>query len=220
MTSKVGLARVAGLLYLVLAVCGGFSELYVRAGALVPGDAAATAANVRASAALFRVAFATDVLNIVCFLVVAVLLHAVLGEVNRPVALAMVVFNAVAVAIMGVNMVNHAGALRAATTSDALVLQYLVAHADGYLVAQVFFGLWLFPLGYLVFRSGWFPRALGVLVMAGSAGYLGDLVAGLLSADLRSALSPVLLGLASVAEVSLLLWLLVRSVRQPAAQLA
>ena len=220
MASKVGLARVAGLLYLVLAVCGGFSELYVRAGVLVPGDAAATAANVRASATLFRVAFATDVVNIVCFLVVAVLLHAVLGEVNRPVALAMVVFNAVAVAIMGVNMVNHAGVLRAATTSDALVLQYLVAHADGYLVAQVFFGLWLFPLGYLVFRSGWFPKALGVLVMAGSAGYLGDLVAGLLSADLRSALSPVLLGLASVAEVSLLLWLLVRSVRQPVAQLA
>ncbi|MFD9734978.1 DUF4386 domain-containing protein [Umezawaea sp. NPDC059074] len=213
-------ARLAGVFYLVLAVCGGFSELVVRAGVVVPGDAAATAANVRASAGLFRVAFATDVVNIVCFLVVAVLLHSVLGEVDRMVAMAMVLCNAVAVAIMAVNMVNHLGALRAATSDDGLVLRLLEAHADGYLVAQVFFGLWLLPLGYLVFRSGWFPRALGVVVMAGSAGYLGDLVVRFAAADLRAALSPVLLGVASLAEVSLLLWLLVRSVRVPVPQAA
>ena len=198
----------------------GFSELVVRAGAVVPGDAAATAATVRASAGLFRIAFATDVVNIVCFLVVAVLLHSVLGEVDRMVAMAMVLFNAVAVAIMGVNLVDHLGALRAANSDDGLVLRLLEAHADGYLVAQVFFGLWLLPLGYLVFRSGWFPRALGVVVMAGSAGYLGDLVVRFAAADLRAALSPVLLGVASLAEVSLLLWLLVRSVRVPVPQLA
>ena len=213
-------ARLAGMFYLVLAVCGGFSELVVRAGAVVPGDAAATAATVRASSGLFRVAFATDVVNIVCFLVVAVLLHSVLGEVDRMVAMAMVLFNAVAVAVMTVNMVNHLGALRASNSDDAAVLRLLEAHADGYLVAQVFFGLWLLPLGYLVFRSGWFPRALGVVVMAGSAGYLGDLVVRFAAADLRAALSPVLLGVASLAEVSLLLWLLVRSVRVPIPQLA
>jgi len=213
-------ARLAGVFYLVLAVCGGFSELVVRAGVVVTGDAAATAATVRASAGLFRIAFATDVVNIVCFLVVAVLLHSVLGEVDRMVAMAMVLFNAVAVAIMGVNLVDHLGALRAANSDDGLVLRLLEAHADGYLVAQVFFGLWLLPLGYLVFRSGWFPRALGVVVMAGSAGYLGDLVVRFAAADLRAALSPVLLGVASLAEVSLLLWLLVRSVRVPVPQLA
>jgi len=174
-------ARLAGVFYLVLAVCGGFSELVVRAGVVVTGDAAATAATVRASAGLFRIAFATDVVNIVCF---------------------------------------HLGALRAANSDDGLVLRLLEAHADGYLVAQVFFGLWLLPLGYLVFRSGWFPRALGVVVMAGSAGYLGDLVVRFAAADLRAAPSPVLLGVASLAEVSLLLWLLVRSVRVPVPQFA
>jgi uncharacterized protein DUF4386 len=215
MASKPVLARAAGLLYLLLAVCGGFSELYVRAGALVPGDAAATADNVRASAGLFRIAFATDIVNLVCFLLVAVLLYAVLGAVERNVALAMVAFNAVAVAVMSANMVAHLGAIRAATgpnPSDVRVLELLTAHADGYHVAQVFFGLWLFPLGYLVFRSGFFPKALGVVVMAGSAGYVGDLAVGFASPSAQSVLAPVLLGAATLGEVSLLLWLLVRAV--------
>jgi hypothetical protein len=223
MASKTSLARVAGLLYLIVAVCGGFSELHVRSGVVVPGDAAATAENVSASATLFRIGFVSDLVNITCFLLVALTLYVLLEHVGHEVALAMVLLVAVSVAIMGVNLLNHLGALLVATgagysaalggdAADALVMLFLDLHKHGYLIAQTFFGLWLLPLGYLVFRSGYFPRALGVLLVVACLGYMADLVAVLLSPSLESSLSPFVLAPAVVAELSLVLWLLVKGV--------
>jgi hypothetical protein len=218
------LARTAGLLYLIVAVTGGFAELYVRSGALVPGDAAATAANIGESATLFRAAFAIDLINITCFLLVGLALHTLLKPVDPRAALAMLASNAVAVAVMAANLLNHLGALLAATSpdyaaafggesADALALMFLDLHDHGYTIAQVFFGLWLLPLGYLIHQSGMFPRALGVLVMVGCAGYLADVAAVLLSPDYDSSLSPILVWPAAVAEISLVLWLLAKGVR-------
>jgi hypothetical protein len=204
MISKPGLARIAGLLYLVLAACGGWAELYVRSSVKVPGDAAATVANVVENATLLRMAFAADLVNITCFLLVALLMYAILKAVNDRIAIAMVAFNATAVAIMGVNMLNHLGAL--------LLLDL---HGHGYQVAQIFFGLWLLPLGYLVYRSGYFPKVLGVLLMFGCGGYLAGLVATALPPDLESSLAPYLALPAGLAEVLFLLWLLIRGVRVP-----
>ncbi|MDQ7903970.1 DUF4386 family protein [Phytohabitans sp. ZYX-F-186] len=82
------LARTAGLLYLIVAVTGGFAELYVRSGALVPGDAAATAANIAESATLFRAGFATDLVNITCVLLVGLTMHALLKPAPATPALA------------------------------------------------------------------------------------------------------------------------------------
>lgn len=222
------LARTAGLLYLIVAATGGFAELYVRTGALVPGDAAATAANIAESAALFRAGFAADLLNIACFLLVGLTMHALLKAVDPRVALAMLVSNAVAVAVMAANLLNHLGALLAATSpdyaaafggqsADALALMFLDLHGHGYTIAQVFFGLWLLPLGWLIHQSGMLPRALGVLVMLGCAGYLADVTAVLLTPDYESSLSPILVWPAAIAEISLLLWLLVKGVRPRAA---
>ena len=95
MTSEKRLARIAGLLYLVVAVCGGFSELYVRAGVKVPGDAAATAANIAASATLFRIGALTDLVNLVCFLVLALVLYGLLKPVGARAGLDMLVVSAV-----------------------------------------------------------------------------------------------------------------------------
>jgi Domain of unknown function (DUF4386) len=224
MTSKTGLARAAGALYLIVAVCGGFSELYVRSSVVVPGDPAATAAKVSASATLFRIGLATDLMNLTCFLLVAVTLYALLRQVGHEIALAMVLLTTVSVAIMGVNLLNHLGALLAATDPAfpaafgaedpaALVMVFLDLHQYGYLIAQVFFGLWLLPLGYLLVRSGYVPRVLGVLVMVASLGYLADLVAILLSPSFESSLSTFVLAPAVVGELSLILWLLVKGVR-------
>jgi len=169
MTSEMRRARTAGLLYLIVAVCGGFSELYVRSSVKVAGDAAATADNIAASATLFRIGALTDLVNLVCFLVLALVLYGLLKPVSASAAQAMLVFNAVSVAVMTANMVNHLAALQAATSQDdALAVLFLDLHVQGYLVAGTFFGLWLLPLGYLLFRSGYAPRAPGALVMVGS----------------------------------------------------
>jgi hypothetical protein len=221
MTPEKRLARIAGLLYLIVAVCGGFSELYVRSGVKVPGDAATTADNISASATLFRIGALTDLVSVACFLVLALVLYGLLKPVSAKAALAMLVFNAVSVAIMTANMVNHLGALLAATdedyagafgaeSSDALAMLFLDMHSQGYSVAGIFFGLWLLPLGYMLFRSRYAPRPLGALVMVGSFGYVADVVTSVLFPTLGETLTPVLVLPSVLAEVSLILWLLVK----------
>jgi hypothetical protein len=220
------LARIAGFLYLIVAVCGGFSELYVRSSVTVPGDAAATAADVVAHATLFRLGFVADLIGFTCFLLVGLILYALLKSVNAQVALAMLVLNAVSVAICALNMLNHLGALLVATepaytaglsaqTSHALVLLLLDLHHQGYLIAQIFFGLYLLPLGYLVFRSGSFPRVLGIVLMIGCGGYLADIVAIYLAPGFTSSLSTYFATVAGLAELLFLLWLLVMGARAP-----
>jgi hypothetical protein len=226
MSSKMQLARVAGILYLIVAVCGGFSQLVVRSGSLIAGNAAATAENIRASATLFRLGFVTDLANIVCFLVLALVLYLLLSPVNQKLASAFVILNAISVAIVGVDLINHAGALIVATdpmyaaalgagSADALAQLFLDLHRHGYLIAQIFFGLWLLPLGYLVYRSGYFPRVLGILLMVGCFGYLADVVAIYTSPGFESALSPYLALPAGLAEIAFLLWLLVMGAKLP-----
>ena len=210
------LARIAGVLYLIVAVCGGFSELYVRSGVDVAGDAAATADKIAASATLFRVGALSDLVGIACFLVLGLVLYGLLEHVSSRAAVAMLVFVAVSVAVMTANMVNHFGALQAASSgdSDAAAL-FLDLHGYGYLVAGVFFGLWLLPFGYLLLRSGYAPRALGVLAMIGALGYVADVVANTLFAAPGEMLVPVLTVPAAIAELSLIVWLLVKGLDVP-----
>jgi hypothetical protein len=187
----------------------------------VRGDAAATADNISASATLFRIGALTDLVSVACFLVLALVLYGLLKLVSAKAALAMLVFNAVSVAIMTANLLNHLGALLAATSedyagafgaesSDVLAMLFLDMHSQGYRVAGIFFGLWLLPLGYMVFRSRSAPRALGALVMVGSFGYVADVVANVLFPTLGQTLTPVLVLPSVLAEVSLILWLLVK----------
>src|SRR5262252_4303088 len=110
MISRNRLARGVGLLYLLIAVGGGFAEA-VRSSVRVPGDAAATAANIVQHATLFRVGFAADLVDFTCFLGVGLVLYVILKPVNGPIATAMLTINAVSVAIQALNMLNQLGAL-------------------------------------------------------------------------------------------------------------
>jgi hypothetical protein len=216
MTTDKNLVRIAGLFYLIVAVTGGFSELVVRDSLIEAGNAAATADNIATSAGLFRIAFASDLVNITFFVLAALALHALFRTIDSRVALAMVVFNAVAAAIMSVNMINHFAALRIATSageSDALVMLFADMHSSGYGIAQIFFGLWLLPLGYLVYKSGFLPRALGVALMVGAFSYLTELLAGFLFPDLSESLLLAIAMPAALAEVSLIIWLLVKGIK-------
>ena len=217
MSKESKLARLAGLFYLIVALTGGFSELFVRESLIDAGDASTTAANIAASPTLYRAAFASDLVNITFFVFAALALYALLKGVNHHAAVAMVVFNAVAAAIMSANMINHFAALRVASGpagSEELVQLFVDMHSNGYAIAQIFFGLWLLPLGYLVYRSGFFPRALGVLLMIGAASYLTELVAGFLFPETGEDFLLLIAIPAAIAEVSFLLWLLIKGAEE------
>lgn len=213
------MARIAGSLYLVVAVLGGFAELYVRARTVVPGDAAATAENIRGSATLFRFGFASDLVQATFFLFTAMALYLLLRHVNELVARAMVVIVAVSVAIICLNLLNQYMALQVATGgaegSDALAGLFADMHAAGYLIAQIFFGLWLLPLGYLVFRSGYFPKVVGILLAVGCFGYLIDTFTRFLAPGIAGSVSAIAVLPAAIGELSFVVYLLVKGVRVP-----
>ena len=205
-------ARLAGLLYLVVAVCGGFAELFARSTVKAADDVAEA---LRDSADLMRIAFAADLVAYACFLLVGIALYSLFQDVHRTAAIAMLTMNAVSVAIQSLNLVNHAGAALAAQRgADELAVIFLDLHGVGYLVAQVFFGGWLIPLGYLVVRSGMVPRLFGYALMVGGVGYLLGLTVELVAPGA----DPVILALGmlgGISEVAFLGWLLVRGVRRP-----
>ena len=221
------LARTAGALYLVVAVAGIFAHFYVRAGLVESGDAAATADNLRASAGLFRVGVASDLVANTFFLFTAMALYLLLRHVHQPVAAAMVVFVAVSVAIGCATLLNQYTALTIATGenvtsvfdeagSDALAMLFL--QMPGGLFAGMFFGLWLLPLGYLVIRSGYFPKVLGVLLIVGCAGWLTNIFTHLLVPDPAGGIDATTTFVASIAELAFVAWLLVKGVRVAAPQ--
>jgi hypothetical protein len=227
MLSSRALARSAGLLYLVVAVGGAFAEA-VRSSVRVPGDGAATTANIVQHATLYRLGFGADLVDFACFLVVGILLYVLLRPVNAAVATAMLTINAVSVAMQALNMLNQLGALLVATdpaytagmapaAAQSLVMLLADLQHQGYVIAQVFFGGYLLPLGYLVFRSGFFPRALGVALMVGAGGYLAGVVANFIVATSGLAVYPAVVG--GLAELAFLLWLIVVGAR-PAASAA
>jgi hypothetical protein len=198
--------------------------MYVRPAVRVAGDATATARNIATNAELFRAAFAIELVGIVSFVLVALVLYALLKSVDSTLALAMVAFVSVGAAVMAVNMLNHAAALLFAThavypaalgpqASDGLALLALDLHGIGVLIAQIFFGLWLLPLGYLVYKSGGFPRAIGGFLMAGCFFYLAGLLVAFLLPGPGRDLVPMVSMPAGIAELLFAGWLFFRGMK-------
>jgi len=147
-------ARTAGVLYLILAVCGGFAEFFVRQSLIVGGDAAATASNILGAQPLFRLGIFAEFIGQVAFVLLVLALYRILEPVGRNLAQVMVAFVLVAVTITALNMLNQFAALHVLTggpyltvfdagQQQALAMTFLDLHHAGYLIAQVFFGLWL-----------------------------------------------------------------------------
>jgi hypothetical protein len=222
MNSPKHLARTAGLLYLGVAITGGFAQI-VRQLVYVSGDAAATTANVVAKASLVRMSFVADLVDNVLYLFLVFALYQLLRHVNRSVARAMVVFVVAAASITCLNMVHQLGALLVATQpayahafgdgSNAVVLLLMDLQHNGYLIAQIFFGLWLFPLGMLAYRSGMFPRPLAVMLMSATIAYLLDVLLQFLLPPLADAINPVVIAVVTLSEVSMVGYLLIKGVR-------
>ena len=224
MTSSKRQARVAGFCYLTVAIGALFAQFFVRQNIYVPGDATATAHNIVAHSALFRLGFVADLVAATAGLLAAMALYRVFQTVNRRAAAAMVVFAAVGTGMMLTNLTFHFGALLVATNpeyastlgaggSDALVLLLLDLHSYGYTVGGILFGLWLLPMGYLAYTSGFFPKALGVVLMAACFGYLLDTFTRFLLPDLGEVGSLVFTVPAAFGEFWMVGYLLLVGVR-------
>jgi hypothetical protein len=179
-------ARMAGFLYLIAFMAGIFAELYVRDSLVVPGDAATTVANILASETLFRLGFVVSLIRQVVLILLALVLYILFQSVNKNQALLMVVLVLVSVPISMVSLqnqsavlslLNGAGYLKVFTAEQlqAQVMYLLDLQILGGMVAQLL-AAWLLPLGYLVFKSGFLPRILGVLLIIAGSGYLMDFV--------------------------------------------
>ena len=222
-------ARVAGLGYLIIIVTGIFAEFFVRSSLIVPGDAAATAANIVGSELLFRASIASELVMLTCDVLVALALYVVFRGVDKSLALLAAFFRLAHAAIVGVNLLNTyvplllLGDATYLTVFDpgqlhALALLALEAHSFGYLIGLVFFGFHCLVLGYLVFKSGYVPRVLGVLLIFASVGYLVDSFSRtLLSSypEYEAILTGVVFVPAFMAEVSFCLWLLLKGIDVP-----
>ncbi len=224
MTPPKRLARIAGGLYLLVGIFGGFAEGFVEPKMYVAGNAAATAGNVVANAGLLRMGVVSDLLDGTFFVFTALALYMLLKDVHKSAARAMLVFVALAAAITCVSAVFEFEGLRVATGgvnaatlgiggSNALVLLLLDAQHYGLLTAQIFFGLWLAPLGYLAYKSGWFPKALGVVLVVASVSYLVDMLAAFLIPDLDKQIHAFTSIVPAIAEPWMVVYLLVIGVR-------
>ena len=220
-------ARVAGILYLIIIISGIFAEFFVRSNLIVPENAAATANNIMASESLFRLSIAGDFIMIISDVALALILYILLKPVSNLLSLMAAFFRLAQAAVLGVNLLNLFFVLQLLSGADslstfdpnqlhALVLLFLNAHSTGYSIGLVFFGIHCLILGYLIFRSGYFPKVLGVLLIVASFGYLIDSFAHFLLPnykDYENIFLPVVFIPAFIAESSFCLWLLIKGIK-------
>ncbi len=216
-------ARIAGILYLATILLGMFGELYVRGTLVVSGDASATSAAISASPFLWRAGIAGDLLMHIFDVPVIVVLYYLLRPVSRSLALFATLINLVQTAILVVNKMNlmiplflldSPSYLTAFSPEQLHALSYLAIKAHGYRfgIGLIFFGVACLVRGYLIFKSEYLPKTLGVLMAMAGLSYLVNSFALLLAPRLASAMFPAVLIPAFVGELSLTLWLIVKGV--------
>jgi hypothetical protein len=219
-------ARIGGVLYLIIIVAGMAGQLFIRDPLVVSGDAASTARNIIASRSLWRIGIAGDLVMHLCDVGLMLVFYVLLRPVSRNLALLAVLFNLVQTGMLVANKTNlllplfllgDASYLKAFTPEQVQALAYisLRTHDYGFGFGLVFFGAECLVLGYLIFQSGYLPKALGVLMQLAGVCYLTNSFALVLYPPLASRLFPAVLLPPLVAEVSMALWLLLKGVNLP-----
>jgi hypothetical protein len=165
-------ARVAGLLYLFIIIFGVSAEL-LRQSIIVPGDASATAVNLMNGAGVWKLSIMIDIIGFSSFALLPFAFYRVLSTVNKNLALYVIIFVLVSIPISVTAWTYQYGALEVVGT-PAMVMHNIETYVSFVHAATLFHGLWLFPLGILVYRSGYFPKFWGILLMLGCFGFLID----------------------------------------------
>jgi len=212
-------ARIAGLLYLLASIIGFFCLAYVPGKLIVSGDATATANHIRASETLLRFGIASELIAFTIFIFVALALYRLFKAVSERHAVAMVTLLLVSIPLSLLNVLNEIAALVLVSGAgflsafekgqlDALAYLFLRLHGQGFVVAEIFWGLWLFPFGVLVIRSGFIPRFLGVLLFIAGSGYLASSFTSLLLPSYRHLVDQFAMVL-TAGELPIIFWLLI-----------
>lgn len=217
-------ARLAGLVYLVVVVTGIFSLAYVPSKIIVWDDALLTFTNIVHSEILFRFGILSGLICYTFFLFLPIILFKLLKPVNEMCAKMMVILAVVSVPISFINIQNKLAVLSLISNEKYLgvftneqlqsqVMFYLNQYDNGILIVQIFWGLWLLPFGYLVYKSQFLPKTLGIFLMVGCFGYLINtfgylVVPGYSDLGIASFVSLP----ASIGEIGICLWLLIMGV--------
>ena len=219
MNSPQKTARVAAFVFLIVFGLGISAELFVRGDIIVPGDAATTVNNIMASESLFRLSLVSDLIRQMFLLLLVLVLYKLLKPVNKNIALLMVIFALVSIPITMLNELNHFAILLLSSGADyvtafeadqlhTLVMFFLDLREYGTFIPGIF-SLWLFLQGYLVFKSGFLPRILGILLMIGGICYPIHAVLFFLFPNSDATILGVF---AFIGEVLFYLWLLIKGV--------
>ena len=218
-------ARIAGAIYLSMVFTAPFSLIYVPNKLIVRGDATVTASNILAHETMFRLSILGDLAGQVIFICLAIALYRLLSNVNRSWALLMIGFVFVSAAVGFLNTLNNIAGLILfrggeflsvfdAAHRNALAMLFIRLHSQGIFIDEIFWGVWLFPFGLLVFRSGFLPRFIGVWLMINCFGYVALSVIALFFQPYYNTafkmLQPVLFG-----ELVIMLWLLIKGAKVP-----
>lgn len=217
-SSPVPPARLSGFLYLIVIACGLFAVGYVRASLVVSGDAAATANNIIASEALYRLGVAAQVVMYVAYVAVTAIFYALFKPVSGSASLLAAFFSLVGLATGAANIVNDAApwiflggadylAPIATPQRQALAYLFLRLSSVGFGISSVFFGLYCVAIGGLILRSTFLPGVLGALMAIGGVCYVADSFVTFLSPPLAAQLNPYITLPGLVGELLLSLWL-------------
>ncbi|MEH6537586.1 MAG: DUF4386 domain-containing protein [Psychroserpens sp.] len=207
------IAKLSGILYLSLIPLGVFGIIYVPSSLIVPENITTTISNIIENETLFRWSIISALVVQLVNIILVILLFKIFKPVHKGMASLMVIFSLLAVPIAFLNEVNNLALLHLldqSNESQHLISLFLNLHHQGIIIAQVFWGLWLFPLGYLVYHSGYMPKFIGVLLIIGCVGYVVDSFTLILLPEFKITFSEFTF----LGEVIFPLWLLIKGIKK------
>ncbi|NAY92989.1 DUF4386 family protein [Muricauda sp. JGD-17] len=215
-------ARVAGLLYFIVVITGIFSLMYVPSKLIVWDNSQQTLENIQSSESLFRLGILAESISFTAFLLLPLVLYSLLKQVNKSYAVVMVALVLPSVPIFFSALLNKfavlstiSGPENSAWSKAEQVMFYMHQFNDGNLLGQNFWALWLFPFGYLVFKSGFLPKLLGYLLMVGSVGYYLDFLGRIAIPNYSGFIIADYITIpASIGEIGICLWLLIMGTKE------
>ncbi|MCW1963101.1 DUF4386 domain-containing protein [Chryseobacterium viscerum] len=225
MTTTTKTARLAGFFYLIVIITGFFSLMYVPSKLIVWENSALTFQNISSSVQLFRVSIASSIICYIAFTLLPLVLYKLLEVVDDRYAKLMVILALISIPISFINLQNKFSVLTIIEETDYLkvfdvkqlqsqIMFLLSNYNKGLLIAQVFWGLWLFPFGYLVYKSGFLPKVLGIFLMLGCFGYLINVFGRIAVPHFSDYLISGYITLpATIGEIGTCLWLLLVGIR-------
>ena len=223
MNSNQKTARIAGILYLLMAVFSAFSLVYVDSKFYVPGNAAATASNIQTSEWLFRLGFVSNLVGQIIFLFLVHYLYKLLNSVDKDNARLMVILVIASVPVTMLNQLSQFASVLLLNEAEhvsafnsiqlqAISMVFYDLHKMGIYIAEIFWGLWLLPFGILVFKSGFFPKWLGVLLVLGGIGYLIECLVQFLFPEYKT-IGHAAVAISGLAEFAFIFWLFIKGVK-------